>query len=112
MNNGIEDVLASPGGYFIPIHIPLLIPMSNLDTHNIDIYYTQLYTDVRVSSKCIEWLRKEAEARHIAQSPVPKVDYESQVESINRFYGRVCMLINHQRMADPLMDVLVYFLKK
>lgn len=53
MNNGIEDVLASPGGYFIPFHTPLMIPMSNIDTHNIDIYYTQLYKRVRVSSKCI-----------------------------------------------------------
>jgi hypothetical protein len=35
--------------------------MSNLDTHNIDIYYTQLYTDVRVSSKCIEWLNVRGE---------------------------------------------------
>ncbi len=44
--------------------------------------------------------------------PIPVPDYESETESIKRFYDRVCTFVHHQRMADPLMDVLVYFLKE
>ncbi|KAL2634679.1 hypothetical protein R1flu_006158 [Riccia fluitans] len=48
--------------------------------------------------------------------PVPKdkerPDYESEAYSINRFYDRVCTFIDHQKMADPLMDVLIYLLRE
>ncbi len=44
--------------------------------------------------------------------PIPVPDYESETENIKRFYDRVCTFVHHQRMADPLMDVLVYFLKE
>ncbi|CAM6117868.1 unnamed protein product [Calypogeia fissa] len=38
--------------------------------------------------------------------------FESEVQSINRFFERVCRFIDHQKMADPLMDILLYFLKE
>lgn len=38
--------------------------------------------------------------------------WDTEVMSVNRFYERVCQFTSHQPMADPLLDVLVYFLKE
>ena len=37
---------------------------------------------------------------------------EFKVFSVNRFYDCVCTFTEHQLLADPLLDVLIYFLKE
>jgi hypothetical protein len=56
--------------------------------------------------------REIAEKHHPFKTKEDAPQFESEVQSINRFYERVCRFIDHQKMADPLMDILVYFLKE
>lgn len=56
--------------------------------------------------------RKDAEEHYKAQQPPMEPYWDTEIMSINRFYERVCQFTSHQPMADPLLDVLVYFLKE
>jgi hypothetical protein len=56
--------------------------------------------------------RKIAEAHYVARQPQPNLYWKSVVFSVNRFYSRVATFIMEQPVADPLVDVLIYFLKE
>ncbi|BBN04330.1 hypothetical protein MPTK1_3g03710 [Marchantia polymorpha subsp. ruderalis] len=57
-------------------------------------------------------LWKTAQELHPVPRQNDRPDYESEAYSIRRFYERVCTFIDHQKMADPLMDVLIYLLRE
>ncbi|XP_024535385.1 uncharacterized protein LOC9636916 isoform X2 [Selaginella moellendorffii] len=53
------------------------------------------------------WKGVEDKQREMDASAV-----DPEVEAISKFYERVCMFVNNQKMDDPLMDMLVSHLKE
>jgi hypothetical protein len=55
--------------------------------------------------------RKSADLHH-KMLPQKQVQIETQINSIQRFYDRVCTFTSHLPRADPLVDVFIDFMKK
>ncbi|CAM6073941.1 unnamed protein product [Sphagnum tenellum] len=53
---------------------------------------------------------KSADVHH-KMLPQKQVQIETQINSIQRFYDRVCTFTSHLPRADPLMDVFIEFMK-